>query len=755
MNFGEKHSIIDRIVFCGVCVLLVFAPLAFGSVHVWAYSILTIGTFFLLAIFFFDRLVLSKKETFEWIRSPVNILLLLVFILIGIQLIPMPITWLDVVSRHTASDKEILLSVMERAGHPVSPYTYTAYYRHPVMMEGIKLAAYVGIFFLVLHTVKSKRRIDLMIYVLIGVGLFEALYAVYQAFSVSPSVWWWKARAGGGRYASGTYVGSNHFAGYMEILVPLTFGFMLAQREKIGRMLSGLGGMRARLQQAVSWLSPESARPKMVFLFFSSVLMGVGLLMSASRSGILCLGISMFIVAVMFFSKRHYRKFGAISLLLCLLALIYGAHIGIDPTLEKFKGTEAGFNKRLYTFQSMFPMLYDYPFMGVGWGNFAFLYPRYVPRDYDGVSTSGYSHNDWLEAGTETGLIGLGMMAAAFFVLLIKLFRMWYTRRDVHAVGIGAGVMAGLLSLGFHSLSDFNMHIPANPFTLAAVLGIGYAAVYRRRQGIQDSFFYKTRQIPLTLWRRVGMGCLAASLIIPCLVGMSRHFIAEIKCPTEWNSTLNLNWNPFLAEIGTAIAKNPFNAEYYWKAAGYYMGARVKGEALRKEYNEHAIINLEQAVLLNPARGSYWFDLGKRYSFRSYDAEEYLVKWLPLAETCFDMAVWCAPLDSNILFDAAWYWVWRSRMLSSQDTPKVTQPENRPLKNVRPNVRSNVRSREAGIQKFQKLFQQSLEINPGRWRQAADRVWEYYPKDDIVLGIIPAANRKMQSDALKYIVQKQ
>ena len=238
------------------------------------------------------------------------------------------------------------------------------------------------------------------------------------------------------------------------------------------------------------------------------------------------------------------------------------------------------------------------------------------------------------------------------------------------------------------------------------------------------------------------MGCLAAALIIPCLVGMNRHFIAEIKCPTEWNSTLNLNWNPFLAEIGTAIAKNPLNAEYYWKAAGYYMGARVKGEALRKEYNEHAIVNLEQAVLLNPARGSYWFDLGKRYSFRSYDAEEYLVKWLPLAETCFDMAVRCAPLDPNILFDAAWYWVWRSRTLSSKDA----QPENRPFKNVR--------FREAGIQKFQKLFQQSLEINPGRWRQAADRVWEYFPKDDIVLGIIPAANRKMQSEALKYTVNK-
>jgi len=28
------------------------------------------------------------------------------------------------------------------------------------------------------------------------VGIFEALYAVYQVFSHDPRVWWWKSRAG-------------------------------------------------------------------------------------------------------------------------------------------------------------------------------------------------------------------------------------------------------------------------------------------------------------------------------------------------------------------------------------------------------------------------------------------------------------------------------------------------------------------------------------------------------------------------------
>ena len=49
---------------------------------------------------------------------------------------------------------------------------------------------------------------------------------------------------------------------------------------------------------------------------------------------------------------------------------------------------------------------------GVGLGKFRYLYPRYLPAEYDGVSSSGYAHNDWLEAGTETGFPGLVLFYA-------------------------------------------------------------------------------------------------------------------------------------------------------------------------------------------------------------------------------------------------------------------------------------------------------------------------------------------------------
>jgi len=59
----QQTTRIDRIIFFGIVLLLIFAPLAFGSVHVWAYSIVEFGVFFLLILWFVDNLIFSGSKT--------------------------------------------------------------------------------------------------------------------------------------------------------------------------------------------------------------------------------------------------------------------------------------------------------------------------------------------------------------------------------------------------------------------------------------------------------------------------------------------------------------------------------------------------------------------------------------------------------------------------------------------------------------------------------------------------------------------
>ena len=50
MNRTAPPTRIDKIIFAGVLALLVFAPLAFGAVHVWAFTVVELGVFLLLGL---------------------------------------------------------------------------------------------------------------------------------------------------------------------------------------------------------------------------------------------------------------------------------------------------------------------------------------------------------------------------------------------------------------------------------------------------------------------------------------------------------------------------------------------------------------------------------------------------------------------------------------------------------------------------------------------------------------------------------
>ncbi|RZB31506.1 MAG: hypothetical protein SRB2_04475 [Desulfobacteraceae bacterium Eth-SRB2] len=781
----RQTSRIHRVIFIGIIFLLVFAPLAFGSVHVWAYSVVEIGVYLLLILWFVDRLMVSRSDSVEWVKTLVNLILVAFLVLVSLQMLPLPASVVALVSPQAFADKGNLFALLGGSGDGPG-WTTFSYSVHPTRNEWIKAGTYFGMFFLVLNTVKSKKEIDILVYTLIFIGLFEAVYAIFQVFNVTPRVWWWKSRVGNSRWASGTFIVSNHFAAYMEMVLCLTFGFLIAQKRRTREMLPGLGSTRARVQRFVSWFSPESVRPKMIFFFFVAVFMGVALLLSASRGGILSIGVTMLLTAILFLSKKTHRKYGGLALCLCVAILFYGIHVGIDPTFDKFENPNNLYG-RLHITRTILPMIRDYPVSGVGLGNFRYVYPRYID-DYDRVSSSGYAHNDWVEAGTETGFPGLLLIFLAFVIYIVRMTRIWHRRRNLHALGIGAGVMAGLLSVGMHSYFDFNMHIPANPLTLAALLAIGYAAVHRQGHGDSESFFYHKRKIPLTRFRRFAILGLVLFVSGFAVCSTGKHFLAEAACPTEWNSTMNLTWDPELSDIDRAIALDAGNFEYHYKRAEHLLSLNKENKKDGNAFNLEAQKSLEQAVCRNPASGTLWFNLGKTYSSNKYDLFDYLNKWLPLADDCFDAGIKYAPMDEHILFNVAWYWVWRARLLPERKEEgkkirrkdegkmniehRTSNVQHRPseIENKFHGVKmmnkkkggvgdkgdkSSTLFREEGIRKFQEYFQRALALAPQNWEKAVQRTWAYFPDNAVVLGIVPESNKALKSLALKFLAESE
>jgi len=108
--------------------------------------------------------------------------------------------------------------------------------------------------------------------------------------------------------------------------------------------------------------------------------------------------------------------------------------------------------------------------LGWGLGTFPEVYPSF--RSFYTNLFVNEAHNDYVQLAVETGLVGFAI-ACSFIVLVYHrgLRRMEQWQTDIRSAAALAALI-GLTGILVHSLSDFNLQIPANAalfFALAAL----------------------------------------------------------------------------------------------------------------------------------------------------------------------------------------------------------------------------------------------------------------------------------------------
>src|SRR5207249_5335589 len=150
-----------------------------------------------------------------------------------------------------------------------------------------------------------------------------------------------------------------------------------------------------------------------------------------------------------------------------LVALLLVSWLGVGQILQRLSSVqllEVTAGKRASMRTDTWRIFLEHPFVGTGLGTLQIVYPPYESL-YDGRIVN-HTHNDYLEALAETGVLG-GLCCAWFLGVL---FRESMKRlRQLHNSFAGALQLCGLVAcVGFlvHSLVDFNLHIPSNPLPL-------------------------------------------------------------------------------------------------------------------------------------------------------------------------------------------------------------------------------------------------------------------------------------------------
>jgi O-antigen ligase len=385
------------IVRIGICLLLVFAVVANGAVEPWSEAILEIGA---AALFLWYGYLVASRKNGELSSSPVFWPLLAIF-LIGLLQYLVPFSF--------------------------SPYL--------TKLELLRWTVYLMILFLSTQAFRTPRQWGNFAWFLVWFGFAVAVFGILQDLTSNGKLYWFRELHYGG-LLYGPFVNRNHFAGFMELVIP------------IGLATLAVKGVR---------------RQQIPLIAFCTVLPIGALILCASRGGIVAFGCAL-LVLILLLVLRHGEKR---SLLLFLVVLILAgslvAWMGADQVIHRFeevKNAEFTDSRRVSMMRGAWHMFRANPWIGTGLGTTISAYPRYETL-YDG-KTIDHVHNDHLELLTETGIVG-GLCWLAFIGTLLRFgIKSLFSRNDPLVQALQIGALVGCISLLIHGLVDFNLHIPSN-----------------------------------------------------------------------------------------------------------------------------------------------------------------------------------------------------------------------------------------------------------------------------------------------------
>ena len=266
-------------------------------------------------------------------------------------------------------------------------------------------------------------------------GFLVSIFGILQHLTFNGKLYWLREMQYGG-IPFGPYVNRNHFAGFVELILPLSLVPLV------------LGRVRRERWSIVG--------------LFAIIPIGA-LFLSASRGGIVSFGVELAILALVMIQRRAKGKQLFAGAAVLLLASLMVSWLGVGQVLQRFssfQSLEVTAGKRASMRRDTWQVFLQHPFAGTGLGTLQIVYPPYESL-YDGRIVN-HTHNDYLEALAETGVLG-GLCCAWFLGVL---FRESLKRlRQLHNSFAGALQFCGLVAcVGFlvHSLVDFNLHIPSN-----------------------------------------------------------------------------------------------------------------------------------------------------------------------------------------------------------------------------------------------------------------------------------------------------
>jgi O-antigen ligase len=413
MNRDALDQWCERAIVGCVLGIVIFGPLAFGAVDTVPFLVIQ-GLTALGLLLWLGRFWLNPKLRLLW----------------------PPVFW----------------AVLAFTGYAVIRYL-TADIEYVARHELLRVLVYAAIFFLIVNNLHRQETTRVITFALIVLAVALSAYAGYQFLANSDRVW--NVYSGYVHRGSGTYISPNHLGGFLEMILPLALAYSITGRvSAVARILIG----------------------------YAALVIMVGIAVTVSRGAWIASGLSL----VFFFGVLLFHRTHRIPALLCLLLLIAGgvyfapkSHF-LRVRSRVVQDGRVDDDTRFALWQPAVQLWRENIWWGVGPGHFDYRFRQVRPEQ---VQLQPYRvHNDFLNTLVDWGIIGAVLIAGPLVLIAWGAMRAWRavrgTRLDLgenkrsNKFALVIGAATGLLAIFFHSVVDFNMHIPANAIIAVTLMAL-------------------------------------------------------------------------------------------------------------------------------------------------------------------------------------------------------------------------------------------------------------------------------------------
>jgi O-antigen ligase len=395
----ERATQLGTVLLYGIFGLLLFGPLAFGAVEPWSIFFMEAASAGLFLLWVGKQVLEGELK----LRSnPVFLPLAAFGVLIAVQL-----------------------------GFRISAYP------HDTISLALQYFSYAVLCFLASQTLLRGVQARSLALVFCVYGGALAAFSLIQGISSNGRLYWLRQpRMGGWIY--GPYVNHNHYAGLMELLIPIPLVLSLNR----------LATSKARAVAAAT----------------AAVMVGT-IFLSGSRGGMLAILAELVFLAVLLVKQKRGMRTAAgigvfLLIVISLLAWVGGSELSHRIASVGAAHSDLSSDVRTNINRDGIRMILKRPVLGWGLGTFPVVYPQF--RTFYTNFFVNEAHNDYLQLLIETGFVGFGIMVwlvVTVYARALKKIKNW--SNDVGGA-VTLACLLGLTGILVHSAVDFNLQIPAN-----------------------------------------------------------------------------------------------------------------------------------------------------------------------------------------------------------------------------------------------------------------------------------------------------